>query len=725
VKQILQHLRSGQIELADVPCPLVRPGHLLVHTSVSLISPGTERMLVEFGQAGLIGKARSQPERVRQVLSKIRTDGVMPTLEAVFSRLDEPLPLGYCNVGTVLEVGAGVDGFAPGDRVVSNGAHAEVVCVPATLAARVPADVDDEIASFTVLGAVALNGIRLLEPTFGESVAVVGLGLLGMLAAQLLRAHGCRVIGIDVNPARCEMARALGCDVVSSGGDPVGAARTFSRGRGVDAVLITASAQSDEIIHQAAQMSRKRGRVVLVGVIGLNLMRADFYEKELSFQVACSYGPGRYDPQYEGSGRDYPLPFVRWTVARNFEAVLDSLASGAVDVRPLISSRHAHRDAAAAYDAVVNDATSLGVVLSYPPAPPSTEAVVRLQPAASTPALPSRPTVGVIGAGQFARQVLLPAIKATNAVVRSVASAGGVTSLHSGRATQAEEATTDYRHVLDAADINTVFIATRHDSHARMVGEALAAGKHVFVEKPLAIDSAGLDLVCRAHAEHPDRLLMVGFNRRFAPHAVAARRLLNGRAEPVALQITVNAGELPANHWANDPAVGGGRIIGEGCHFIDLALFLVGSPIVAVQAVEMFSGAAHGDSLSINLTFADGSIATIAYWANGPRSYPKERVEIFSSGRVLVIENWRALRAYDWRGAARMRMRQDKGHRAQVEQFIERVAKGGPPLIPFDELCLVTAASIAAVRSSREGVMVRLDTAPPASAVATGTGADA
>ena len=306
MKQILQHLRSGQIELADVPCPLVPPGHLLVHTSVSLISPGTERMLVEFGQAGLIGKARSQPERVRQVLAKIRTDGVMPTLEAVFSRLDEPLPLGYCNVGTVLEVGAGVDGFAPGDRVVSNGAHAEVVCVPATLAARVPDGVDDEIASFTVLGAVALNGIRLLEPTFGESVAVVGLGLLGMLAAQLLRAHGCRVIGIDVNPARCEMARSLGCDVVSSGGDPVGAARTFSRGRGVDAVLITASAQTDEIIHQAAQMSRKRGRVVLVGVIGLNLMRADFYEKELSFQVACSYGPGRYDPQYEGSGRDYP-----------------------------------------------------------------------------------------------------------------------------------------------------------------------------------------------------------------------------------------------------------------------------------------------------------------------------------------------------------------------------------------------------------------------------------
>lgn len=709
MKQILQHLRTGRIELADVPSPLVRPGHLLIHTAVSLISPGTERMLVEFGQAGLLGKARAQPERVRQVLAKIRTDGMMPTLEAVFSRLDEPMPLGYCNVGRVREVGAGVDGFAVGDAVVSNGPHAEVVCVPATLAARIPAGVDDEAASFAVLGAVALNGIRLIEPTFGESVAVIGLGLLGILTAQLLRAHGCRVIGIDVNPARCELARGLGCDVVSSGGDAVGAGREFSRGRGVDAVLIAASAQSDEIVHQAAQMSRKRGRVVLLGVVGLDLQRADFYEKELSFQVACSYGPGRYDAQYEGGGRDYPLPFVRWTAARNFDAVLEALARRALDVGPLITRRYAHRDAPAAYDAVVNDASALGIVLTYPPAPASTLAVVRLQPASPTASHPTRPVVGIIGAGQFARQVLLPAITAAGAAVRSIASAGGVTSLHAGRTAGAEEATTDYRHILDEPQINTVFIATRHDSHARLVGEALAAGKHVFVEKPLAIDAAGLDLVCRAQAEHPDRQLMVGFNRRFAPHAVAARRLLSGRAEAVALQIMVNAGEVPPGHWVNDPAVGGGRIIGEGCHFIDLALFLVGSPITAVQAIEMDGGTARGESLSIGLTFADGSIATILYWANGPRSYPKERVEIFSGGRVLAIENWRALRAWEWNGAPRMRMRQDKGHRAQVAQFLERVASGGAPLIPFDELSLVAAASLAAVRSARERTVIRLE----------------
>jgi predicted dehydrogenase/threonine dehydrogenase-like Zn-dependent dehydrogenase len=708
VKQILQHLRTGRIELAEVPCPLVRPGHLLVRTVASLISPGTERMLVEFGQAGWIGKARAQPERVRQVLTKIRTDGALPTLEAVFSRLDEPLPLGYCNVGRVLEVGSGVEGFAIGDRVVSNGAHAEMVCVPATLAARIPADVADEAASFAVLGAIALNGIRLLEPTLGESVAVVGLGLLGMLAAQLLRTHGCRVIGIDVDPVRSALARTFGCEIVPPGTDPVRAAREFSLGRGMDAVLITASARTNEIVHQAAEMSRKRGRIVLVGVVGLNLQRADFYEKELSFQVACSYGPGRHDAHYESGGHDYPLPFVRWTAARNFEAVLDALVGGGLVVEPLISRRYAHRDAAAAYDAIVNDSTALGIALSYPAAPEATGAVVRLQPAVVGSSEPARPVVGVIGTGSFARQVLLPAITGAGAAVRSVASAGGVTSLHAGRKYGAVDATTDYRHILDNDEINTVFIATRHDTHARLACEALAAGKHVFVEKPLAIDTAGIELVRRAYGEHPHRQLMVGFNRRFAPHAVAARQLLTGRAEPIALRIMVNAGEVAADHWVDDPAVGGGRIIGEACHFIDLGLYLVGSPITTVQAVRMDSGGTRGGTLSINLGFADGSIATILYWANGPRSYPKEHVEIFSSGRVLAIENWRALRAFEWRGAARMRMRQDKGHRSQVAEFLARIAAGGPPLIPFEELYLGAMATFAALTSAREARVVRL-----------------
>lgn len=705
MKQVLQHLRNGVIELGDVPCPLARPGHLLIHTAASLISPGTERMLVAFGQAGLIGKARAQPERVRQVLTKLKNDGVIPTLEAVFNRLDEPLPLGYCNVGRIIEVGADVQGFAVGERVASNGPHAEVVCVPATLAARVPDGIDDEAATFTVLGAVALNGIRLLEPTFGESFAVIGLGVLGLLAVQLLRAHGCRVLGIDLNPSRCELARAFGCEVVSTdaGADPVRVARAFSGDRGVDGVLITASTQTHEIVHQAAQMSRKRGRVVLVGVVGLNLLRNDFYEKELTFQVACSYGPGRYDPGYEAQARDYPLPFVRWTVARNLEAVLDAMARGLVDVGPLISQRLPHADAVAAYETILRDRHALGVVLTYPRQPPPTARVSTLQSRVMTTApIPTTPVVGVIGAGNFSRQVLLPAIQATGARIQLVASAGGVTGLHAAHRFGASAATTDYRALLSAPDINAVFIATRHDSHARLVAEALEAGKHVFVEKPLAIDQAGLEMVRQAYEKRRDLQLMVGFNRRFAPHAVQAKRLLAGRSGPIAVKIVVNAGEIPSDHWLRDTRIGGGRIIGEACHFIDLAMFLVGHPIVTAQAVALGRGAMSDDTLSINLTFSDGSIATVHYWSHGPRSYPKERVEIFSAGRALVIENWRALRAYEWRGAPRMRRRQDKGHRAEVAAFLAQVAAGGAPLIPFAEVELATAASFAAVRSAKE-----------------------
>ena len=716
MKQVLQHFRTGHVELADVPCPLIRPGHLLIHTSASLISPGTERMLVEFGQASLVGKARAQPERVRQVFDKIRTDGLMPALEAVRSRLDEPFPLGYSNVGRVLAVGAGVAGFAVGDRVVSNGHHAEVVCVPATLAALVPETVDDDAATFAVQGAIALNGVRLLDATLGESVVVIGLGLLGQLAVQILRAHGCRVLGIDLNPDRCDLARSFGCQALctNDGADPVRAARAFTRERGADGVVITASAKGHAIMHEAAQMCRQRGRIVLVGVVGLHLLRDDFYENELTFRVACSYGPGRYDPAYEREGRDYPLPYVRWTAARNFEAVLDLLAQGAINVRPLISQRLPHAEAARAYEGLLADRATLGVVLTYPPAPAATATLRELRPPVM-PALSAavRPTVGVIGTGHFARQVLLPAISAAGGHLRCLASAGGVTSLHAARSFAAQQATTDYREILRSPEISVVFIATRHDTHARLVAEALAAGKHVFVEKPLALDVEGLDLVRQAQAAHPELQLVVGFNRRFAPHALKARELLAGRTQPLALSMLVNAGELAADHWARDPGVGGGRIIGEACHFIDLALFLCGEPITSAQAVRLGArSAASDETTSINLTFADGSIATVLYWTNGPKSYPKERVEIFSEGRVLVIDNWRALRAHNWRGAPRMRMRQNKGHRDEVAAFLARVAAGGAPLIPFAELEMVTAATLAVVQSAAIGDTVPLP--PPA-----------
>lgn len=714
MKQVLQHLRSGQIELADVPCPTVRPGHLLIQTTATLISAGTERMLVEFGQAGLIAKARSQPEKVKQVLQKIKTDGLFPTLEAVFAKLDEPLPLGYCNVGRVVEVGRGVEGFNVGDRVASNGQHAEMVCVPATLAARVPDGVDDESASFTVLGSIALHGIRLLEPTLGEKFVVVGLGLLGQVAVQLLRASGCDVLGIDVNRARCELAEKFGAKsaCVADGADPVQAALAFSRGVGADGVLITASAKSDEIMHQAAASCRKRGRIVLVGVVPLNLMRSDFYEKEITFQVSCSYGPGRYDPVYEGQGRDYPRGYVRWTVARNFEAMLEAMAEKRIDVKPMVTKVMPQADAAAAYDAIVNDGSILGLVMTYPQQQPPTGRIITLPATKDGKSKPlgGKPTVGVIGAGNFTKLVLLPAIQAAGAPIKAVASAGGVTGFHAARKFSADEASSDHRQLLESPDVSAVFITTRHSAHAGMVVEALQAGKHVFVEKPLAIDEEGLEKVRQAKAAAPDLQLMVGFNRRFAPHAVKARQLLAGRSQPIAISLMVNAGHIPPDNWNHDPETGGGRIIGEGCHFIDLAMSLVGQPITSVSAT-MFgpqSGGTREDKMSINLGFADGSIATVHYWANGPKSFPKERVEIFSENRVLTIDNWRRLVAWDWKNAPSMRMTQDKGHKAEIAAFIDRVATGGEALIPFDEIERVTMATFAAMRSAKEGVTISL-----------------
>jgi predicted dehydrogenase/threonine dehydrogenase-like Zn-dependent dehydrogenase len=714
LKQVLQHLRSGEITVAEVPGPAGRPGHLLVQTTRSLISAGTERMLVEFGQAGLIAKARSQPEKVRQVLTKIKTDGLLPTLETVFSRLDEPLPLGYCNVGRLIEVGAGVQGFSVGDRVVSNGPHAELVCVPATLAARVPDGVDDESASFTVLSAIALNGVRLLEPTLGERFVVFGLGLLGIVAVQLLQAHGCHVLGLDVSPERCERARSLGCATycAATGADPTQAASAFARGHGVDGVLITASAKHDQIMQQSAEMCRKKGRMVLVGVVDLNLRRADFYEKELSFQVACSYGPGRYDPSYEAKGRDYPRAYVRWTVARNLEAILDALAVGRLDVRPLITKTFPHHDAAQAYDTIVNDRSALGVVMTYPEQPAPIERVVTARRVAGAASEPAKPVVGVIGAGNYAKQFLLPSIGQTKAPIKVIADLKGAASAHLARKFEVEQAASEADVVLESPEINVVFIATQHNTHAPLVAAALDAGKHVFVEKPLAIDESGLELVRRAHAAHPDRHIMVGFNRRFAPHTLKVRELLAGRSQPLAIQFRVNAGYVPPDTWYQDPEVGGGRIIGEGCHFIDLAMYLVGHPIASISAV-MFgpqAGDIRDDKMSINTSFADGSIATVHYWANGPKSYPKETVEIFTEGRALIIENWRRLRGYDFRGVPRMNVRKDKGHQATVAEFLERVAAGGPPLIPFEELELVTRASFAAVRAARENVTIHLVT---------------
>ncbi|MDM7852521.1 bi-domain-containing oxidoreductase [Pseudochrobactrum kiredjianiae] len=703
MKQILQSLKTGFTEVAEVPCPALGHRQVLVRTSCTLVSAGTERMLVDFGKAGLIGKARQQPDKVRQVLDKIRTDGLVPTLETVLNKLDQPLPLGYCNVGNVLAIGANVSGFTVGDRVVSNGKHAEAVSVPVNLCAAVPDAVSDDEAAFTVLGAIALQGIRLVQPTLGEAVVVTGLGLIGLMTVQLLRAQGCRVLGLDYDPAKLRIAEGFGAETVdlSKGADPMVAAQAFSRGHGVDAVIITASTKSSEPVHQAALMSRKRGRIVLVGVTGLELSRADFYEKELSFQVSCSYGPGRYDPNYEEKGQDYPIGFVRWTEQRNFEAVLDMMASGRIDVKPLISHRFNLADAPKAYDIVSGSEPSLGILLDYSEKDvKSAETLMRrtVQLTAVVPTTAGKVALGVIGSGNYAGAVLIPAFNKAGARLVSVASNAGVSGLHVGRKFGFEKTTTDVADVLADPDINAVVIATRHDTHSGLVCRALQARKHVFVEKPLALtyeELTEIDTVRDAVSAETGRtpLVMVGFNRRFAPQIQKIKILLEGASGPKAFVMTVNAGSIPAEHWSQDRLVGGGRIIGEACHFIDLLRYLAGVPFAShdIRIME----ANMGDTATITLTFVDGSIGTVHYFANGSKSFPKERLEVFSNGRILQLDNFRRLRGFGWPGFNKMNLwRQDKGQKACAAAFVVAVEKGGPAPIPFEELLEVSNLTI-------------------------------
>jgi predicted dehydrogenase/threonine dehydrogenase-like Zn-dependent dehydrogenase len=704
MKQILQDMAKGGTTLAEAPAPQNSRSHVLIHTTTSLISAGTERMLVGFGKASYLDKARQQPDKVKMVLEKVATDGLMTTIEAVQSKLAQPLPLGYCNVGVVADVGAGVDGFHVGDRVVSNGPHADVVKVSKNLCARIPDVVDDESAAFVVVASIGLQGIRLAQPTLGEAFVVTGAGLIGLLTVQLLRAQGCRVLAIDFDEAKLAMAREFGAQTCnpSAGEDPVTAGIALSRGQGVDGVIITASTASSDPVTQAARMCRKRGRIVLVGVTGLELNRADFYEKELSFQVSCSYGPGRYDPNYEDRGQDYPLGFVRWTEQRNFEAVLDMLASGQLNVKPLITHRFAFEDAPKAYEALTTDKTGLGMLLLY--SSPVAQRMVRsvaLRPGATYAS--QRPVMGFIGAGNYASRMLIPAFKAAGAQFHTIVTAGGVNGVIHGEKAGFAEASTDIDALLGTMAINTVAIVTRHDTHARFVALSLQAGKHVFVEKPLAIDLQGLNAVRLAYDDAQSRApeegpqLMVGFNRRFAPQVQKMKALLAPVKEPKSFIMTMNAGAIPASHWTQDNAVGGGRIIGEACHFIDLMRFLAGSPIVSVQARRM--GDVPGiaiteDKASITLGFEDGSFGTILYLANGAASFPKERVEVFAAGRVLQLDNFRKLTGYGWPGFRKMNLwKQDKGQNACAAAFLQAVEKG-LPAIPADEVFEVARVSI-------------------------------
>lgn len=703
MRQVLSNLRTGEISLAEVPAPAVEPGHLLIATRCSLVSQGTEKMLVQFGKASLLQKARAQPEKVRQVIDKIRTDGLMPTLDAVFRRLDEPLPLGYCNAGEVIAVGAGVNGFAVGDRVASNGPHAELVSVPANLVATIPEGVTDEAAAFTVAGAIALQGIRLAKVELGETVVVIGLGLIGQLTVQLLRAAGCRVLAFDLDETKIALARGPGVIAAKVDDDRAAIAlvEAETRGLGADAVIITASTASHDVIARSARVSRKRGRIVLVGVVGLNLNRADFYEKELTFQVSCSYGPGRYDAVYEEHGHDYPAAYVRWTENRNFQAVLGALATGALKVEPLITQRVPLADCRTIYDQMDGGLASL---LIYPGKPPRAS-TLRMEGALLKPAGGG---LAVIGAGNFARMTVLPALAAVKAPVRMIASASGVTGTALARKYGVAASTTDLNAVLAAPDVNGVIVTTRHHLHAAMTLAALRAGKHVLVEKPLCLRPDELVEIEAAVAALPSGgpTVTVGYNRRFAPHVEKMKALLGPEAGAISIVATMNAGAMPPGHWVSDPAIGGGRILGEACHLIDLAIFLAGSPIVDVSGVAL--GAAT-DTASLLLRHANGSTAVVNYFAHGHRAVSKERVEVHSRGRTLLLDNFRELQGHGFGAFTRLKSRQDKGHERQFALFAARVRDGGPPLIPWADVVNSTRATFAALRALAEQRVVPVE----------------
>ena len=698
MKQIIQDLKSGATVLEEVPVPLVRNGYVLIRTTRTLVSLGTERMLVEFGKANLIDKARQQPDKVKQVLDKIKTDGLQPTLEAVFNKLGQPLPLGYCNVGVVEAVGKGVTEFVVGDRVASNGNHAEYVCVPKNLVAKVPDNVTDEDAAFTVIGSIGLQGIRLLSPQFGETVVVIGLGLIGLVTAELLNSNGCKVIGVDFDQQKVDIANKKGIIAInpSHGIDPVKFVSENTNGIGADGVLITASAKSDEVIHQAAEMSRKRGRIVLVGVVGLNIRRDDFYKKELSFQVSCSYGPGRYDDEYEIKGHDYPVPFVRWTEKRNFEAILQAISAGKLEVNSLITEVVDLNN----YEEIYGNMRKHGSIASILKfnEKPQIESVVRLNNTFSG----TNAKIGIIGAGNFASATIVPSLLKAKATIKYIASAQGLTAKILAKKAGAECATSDYKVILQDPEVGLVIVTTRHNLHAKMVIESIEAGKNVFVEKPLCLNESELNDIINAYNNAEKHVtLTVGFNRRFSPFAEKMKSLIGDG--PKNIIATMNAGFIPAEVWIHDMEVGGGRIIGEACHYIDLCSYLAGSDVVSVCMSALGENPQENtDNASILLKYRNGSNAVINYFANGNKGYAKERIEVYSQEKILILDNWRELKGYGTKSFSRMKSSMNKGHLNQFSLLNQRIKSGGDAIIPFESILNTTKASFACIASLKE-----------------------
>jgi len=734
MKQVLQYARTGEITVEEVPPPQLLPGCVLVRIAASVVSAGTERVSAEFARKSLLQKAQSRPDLVREVIHKVQRDGIFSAIQSVRSRLDQPQSPGYSGAGTVIAVGEGVTDLQPGDRVACAGAgfavHAAIACVPRLLVARLPppsiagSEVSFEEAAFATLGAVALHGIRTAEAKLGDSVAVIGLGLLGQLAVQLLKAAGCRVLAMDIDASRTDLAQHLGANGAASSAPAFrDLCAETSRGIGVDSVLIMAETSSSEPVNLAGAIARDRAIVAAVGTVGMDIERKNYYEKELDFRVSRSYGPGRYDAAYEQKGRDYPIGYVRWTETRNLEAFVQLLAEKKVDVGALITHRFPIERAQSAYDLITGKMREpfLGVVIQYfgtgedsrtlAVVPERAAAALRPQPAAG-----SGISVGLLGAGIFATGTLLPAMKSSsNTTLISVCAANGSHAQYATRKFGFRDCTTDEAQLIQDPAINAVVIATRHHLHARQVLAALAAGKHVFCEKPLCLSEDELRSIVGAYlgfaAVHRP-ILSVGFNRRFAPMIARMKSFLAPISEPLALHYRINAGPLPPDHWVNDPEQGGGRILGEVCHFVDLLMFLAASPVVEVEARAVGnSGRYSGDNVLISLRFGNGSEGTISYLANGDRAFSKERIEVFGGGSASIIEDFRRLELVrnGRKQNIHSRWRQDKGHRGEWAAFVQSVERRAQAPIQFEELVCSTLATLRINESVATGTPLAVD----------------
>ncbi len=717
MKQVVQNMKNGETRVIDVPVPCAGKGQLLVHTAASLVSAGTERNLVAFAEKGLIGKARSRPDLFKQAVQKAKREGPLATLESALNRLDQPLALGYSSAGTVIAVGSGVSAFKVGDRVACAGGghavHAEYASVPVNLTVPLPPDVNFKSGAFATLGAIALNGIRLAKPQVGERTAIIGLGLLGLITAQIMRAAGCEVIGIDVNPIRVKYSQKIGFQSVLNKDIP---ARylSFTQGRGFDHVLICADTPADDTVELAGMITRDRGYVISLGVVGLNLPRKPFFEKEIFFQVSRSSGPGRYDPVYEEKGVDYPLGYVRWTEGRNMEAFLELIQAGSVSVEPLITHSYTIAEAEKAYELITGKKGEnyLGVILTYPLGENSAKAKVTLRSEPEHSGIASEVNLGVIGAGLYANATFLPAAKKDGRTrLIGIASTGGLSAQHSGRKFGFQFAASAAEEIFDHTGINTVAILTRHHSHAGLTVQALKAGKHVYCEKPLAIttDQAADIKKLLSKGMHP--YLMVGFNRRFAHYSEKMKTFFTDTSEPIYASIRVNAGYLPPTHWQHDPEVGGGRLIGEGCHFIDYLSFIIGKHPVSANVIGLpDEGKYRGDNFFIRLVYPDGSIGTVAYLSNGSPNLPKEYYEVFSAGKVAILDDFRFLQLIDQNRIEKYvsRFRQDKGHIAAWNAFTKAITTDGQEPIPYADILSSMYATLACDQSLRNGEEIDL-----------------